>query len=768
MGLTFPIVIEPGGIGLSSAASSDTTFDRTKHQFDTGDYDGSPSYYFEINCINLDTDSNGKDVSLVDSGGTAKATINVPASTGTAGNWTRLRSSSFTPVSGLETYRIKLEGTNSGDDLQVLRWRWIVKPTNATKMRICYPMSLADDQACSNSEDASVWSTTHGSYLYDDRNRQNFFKFVNGQFAGDTVQYEYEVLAWKNGTNPGKTGLTCADNVDPTHVLSSSEIDVTVGSTRNILRTTIDQGDVDWISGNDYEFNVHTVDSLKTTRVFYACVYVTITNVTRARTYWALHGGWNGSTAHDAEDGRMLYEASDYQNPTAFYGQTARYITGAAGNGLELNHFSTNDGPGTTGATQVQEHSAPATKDYEEWSTSVTDTYRYGGGLWRTNNGAAIYSQFLILDIEFTPDEELEAQDDFALGEYPETPFAVTIEELEAPQDDLILTDYAEFGDAVYSYKELEAQDDFVLTDYPEIDQALSIIELEVQDDFVLTDDVEYDISEAFSGKTLVIAEMRVDQGTEYVAGKGVRHPTRYYRGLVKTWGTVVRSIPVPVGVPHIGDAVVELSDVDNRWRSIFAAIPPQNREMVLKIGAEGGSERTFYRAYTGKVKHVSFPPGHARVVLQDKTFEFLDVELEDLLTRENYDNPELGQNLIQRTSGTYEEEQVFSPIVFGDVASGDVAVLGAMNAVRLDGNTFNLAQHPIPHDEIIVYGKAPDDTDFAEVGGYSIVEEERTLNDIDYTFTHIEFSSDKVDGYEVRWDGHGMTDDETSTGTAI
>jgi hypothetical protein len=238
---------------------------------------------------------------------------------------------------------------------------------------------------------------------------------------------------------------------------------------------------------------------------------------------------------------------------------------------------------------------------------------------------------------------------------------------------------------------------------------------------------------------------------------------------VVHKWGTVTRSVPVPVGLPHIGDAVVELVDVDNGWRAAFAGVPPQNRKVTLKIGPEGGSESLFYVAYTGLIKHADTQPGLVRVYLRDATFQFLDEDLPDLLTREVYDDPLLGDNLVRRTAGTYEEEEVFSPIPIGVLESSDPEVVGAMNAVRISDTTYNLAQYPIPHDPIVLYGKGQEDTDFVELtGGYSIVEEAKTVAGRAYTFTHVEFSSARGDGYEVRWDGHGMTDDGTKDGLVI
>jgi len=287
--------------------------------------------------------------------------------------------------------------------------------------------------------------------------------------------------------------------------------------------------------------------------------------------------------------------------------------------------------------------------------------------------------------------------------------------------------------------------------------------------------DINIEEAQAFTDKSLMLAEIALTGGTLFRAGKGVRHPTRFYVGKVKSFGSIIRSMPVPTALPHIGDAVVEIIDTDGTLRQEADVTSIKNREVVLKIGSEGESENIFQVAYTGKIQSASFDPGVAKLFLKDNTLQFFDLKLPDLLTRENFVvDPLFAKNMIARTEGRFDEREIFSPIVFGIVNSDDVEVIGAMNAVRLDSTTFNLAQHPIPHDPIRIFIKDPDnkpepDQSFVElIGGFSIVEVEKTIEGVDYTFTHVVFGSARADGFEVRWDGEGMTDDGTKDGTVV
>ncbi len=323
-------------------------------------------------------------------------------------------------------------------------------------------------------------------------------------------------------------------------------------------------------------------------------------------------------------------------------------------------------------------------------------------------------------------------------------------------QGDLItIGDFAEFGAAI-GFKEIE-------NDPP--------------DAIVATGEAVSAFIEglAFPAKTLMIAEIKLTGGTLFRAGKGIRHPTRMYVGKVKSFGSIIRSIQVPSGFAQIGDAELTIIDTDGELRRLMSATPPQNREIVIKIGGEGESEAIFQIAYTGIIVHATFPPGLAKIRVSDNTFKFLAEKLPDLLTRENFvADPVFARNIRQRTEGRFDESEIFSPIVFGVLDSTDLDVIGSMNAVRLDSTTFNLAQHPIPHGPIRIFVKDPDakpnpDQSFIEqVGGFSIIEVAKTIEGIDYIFTHVVFGIGQADGFEVRWDGEGMTDDDTEFGTVI
>jgi len=320
-----------------------------------------------------------------------------------------------------------------------------------------------------------------------------------------------------------------------------------------------------------------------------------------------------------------------------------------------------------------------------------------------------------------------------------------------------------------------DLSDPIVLGDSAEIGPEVQVKLIETPAEaMVLTDSVDTAFSQGpfGTGKTLMIGEFKLAGGTLFRAGKGIRHPSRFYRGKIISFGTIIKSIPIPAGLPQISDAIVTFADTDGELRQLMSIDPPQNREVVLKIGDEDASEAVFQTVYTGVITHVSFPPGQAKVFLRDISFQFLSEQLPNLLTRENFiADPFWAKNLIGRSEGRFDEAEIFSPIVFGIVNSVGLDTPGAINTVRLDSTTFNLAQHPINQSEVRLFKRDPqrNETTFTEItGGFSIVEISKTIDGVDFIFTHAVFGSARSDGYELRWDGRGLTDDGTKDGAVL
>ena len=98
---------------------------------------------------------------IVDSTGTTKATISVPASTTLP---TRIRSA-FTPNAGFDNYRVTLDGTTTTTQLQVVTARMLVNQTGATKTKLYIPLLSSNFAASSADVGAPIAVTSSASFL---------------------------------------------------------------------------------------------------------------------------------------------------------------------------------------------------------------------------------------------------------------------------------------------------------------------------------------------------------------------------------------------------------------------------------------------------------------------------------------------------------------------------------------------------------------------------------------------------------------------------
>lgn len=398
-GFTGVITIPMLGRGHASDTSQ-VIFERSRTPFDTGDYSsGSYTCYFKIDCNNINTVD--YDVDLLDDDDNVVATITIPASTGSSGNYKTLWSSSFTPVTGYEEYRIAIDATAIAGQVYVVGAEMVIEVSGATDAAFYIPLGLYDDAAPTASDVSGyLWNTQTGSYLNDNHEVMGAWEYVDGQYAGSSVAYYFEVVGRYSDTSPNYGNVGLLDVDDSYTLVSSSEMEVEGGSVIGVHRAALTVGQL--TDGHLYEWNAHSNGFLKNMSVYRAGIWVKVTDITAARTWHQLMGGKiiGASGSFDVEDHRFKFESSKNDYSAAVFASVSKYTLGSTGCDCELIHFGTSDGPGAGSPTSVETHNLSSGKGYQEESVSLTDTYRYGGAANRTQNAGRIYAEWLVLDFE--------------------------------------------------------------------------------------------------------------------------------------------------------------------------------------------------------------------------------------------------------------------------------------------------------------------------------------------------------------------------------
>ncbi len=230
--------------------------------------------------------------------------------------------------------------------------------------------------------------------------------------------------------------------------------------------------------------------------------------------------------------------------------------------------------------------------------------------------------------------------------------------------------------------------------------------------------------------------------------------PAHVHAGKVMTWGSSVREIPVPPGgPPRLGRMTIEFDDTPDPvtgvqfFRSQFGARTPEGKRVDLKIGPADGKESLFMTPAAGVIEHATFPPGRMRLEVPDVRYNWLQKPMPGLINDRNFANLPAGV------------KEAFAPWVLGTVSSVGFGDQGAIKLVHVDTvqHRYVVARHPVG-EVTAVYRKAFDDEQFLEVTNWSLVEEEITIDGLDYTFSFVEFDSDQA-GAEIRADVVGLPD---------
>lgn len=346
----------------TSAASGWTSgyhdFNRSLLPFNSSDYDGTCTYYFEVVASNVNA-SNAYSVYLYDStNATVEATCSVPANT-TVANSTRIRSSAFTPASGDVTYKVRLDATGTASDLGVYAARIIIVQEDATKTRIQIPLlgayaSLTEKQDTQYDAADYTTSTTytqglphfHAMWARDDAD------------WGTGTTFEFECAM---ATNSG-TAYVALYNVTEGQIVTASEV-TTTSSTISIKNSGALSGTY-WQDGDTYEVRLKGSSGTNYCNVFSAQIYAVVTDLSKAEVYWLINSGLTAASAAAYNQyQRVKLDTGSYSSPT-FYGQYTALAVTSPQSVLYLYDDSTDDS-GTAGASAVSgsNATAPTTKN---------------------------------------------------------------------------------------------------------------------------------------------------------------------------------------------------------------------------------------------------------------------------------------------------------------------------------------------------------------------------------------------------------------------
>jgi len=244
-------------------------------------------------------------------------------------------------------------------------------------------------------------------------------------------------------------------------------------------------------------------------------------------------------------------------------------------------------------------------------------------------------------------------------------------------------------------------------------------------------------------GAYFILARIFLDSGTEYESDRQIVHPNYIYDARVLEFGYIDRDIPVPAGLPRLGDCRIKLADTDRKWRDSGAHQTFRRRFIDFRMVGEGESESASDVFATFEIYEDEWTADVVEIFGRDLNFAWIDNPIPGLINRANF--PDLMEGV----------DEAFLPIVAGILdAPSDASPpnpQGVLTLPRMTLTRWGLAQHPIAYVELC--GRIENEVEFAliEPSEYVITEEPHTINGVDYTLSFIDFVEERDSGQQVR-----------------
>ncbi len=697
MAINCVITLELGDRGYGSSSSAPVTFLTSQMYLNPADYDGA-TYYFEIVGYNHHA-TLPYTVDLME-GANVMASLILAANTPTgASDFIRMRSTSFVPSSGNHVYQLRLPQTAAGNNVIVHAVRIVVAQLGATITRLQFPLASTSVASGLDSSGAPFHNSTSTSYGQSDPVRCALLlleKTLMATIAAGTP-WSWETVGFQGLAATASIGLFDATANAQVGSIENGHTTTTAG----IL--TQDFADNLLTDGNELEVRVKSSSGAIGANACAARLYVRLTSASKAAIYRRV------STAHaslgsslELDEARQLIDLTLFSGPLAYYEGTGwESAAGTVTQDLLDDGTADQSGGGSAlsgspltfnGSTRIRQRSAALT---------LVSGHRLVPKLTRSSGTLQSGPSFLI----------------------------VTVGPLLA----------ATYGGSVALISGAVAARAFGT-----IPTAVTALIAGVLGGLTL------------SGSTVgailgpvVLVSVYLDTGTEYNAASYVRHPSRLYEGRVTAFGTVERSIPIPVGPPSIGNLTITWADGDHRWRKLLALRTPFRRLLEVKIGQENMSEVLFQTAYKGEIRAVHFDQESVSVEVADVSARWFDNPIPPLINKTNFPDAAV--------------DDEFFPLVFGQVFDDRDQPSGAIRCHLIDRTLNRYAVSRTPCEDVpAVYKKvraedfSPPQTSDAFVlvdpADYTVEEILQSIEGIDYTLTVLTFHAPLDDGSPIAY----------------
>lgn len=327
-GLDLVVPLEMFDQGISSLNTQARIFSRSRTYLNVDDYDGSPTFSFQIVAHNVNT-TNNYSVQLVDQNDIPVASININANTTVS----TFYETSFTANLGTgNNYRISLPQTANLNDVVIRRAAILIHQTAATKTKLYFPLMTAIFSGFSASDQIATDTVGSTSYLQAIPAYYSYFVRNNAAYAdlSGATPFEFEaIFAASNGASTATVALFEKDSVTP---VAGTELSI-LGTSTSHQFAPIALNEPTF--PNDGVFEVRSKANSNQAKLYRAGVWMKLENLTKAEIVHRFTQRRSSTGSVSMVEQRIKATPNDYSNLKVYY-EALGSVTTAAGSTLEL------------------------------------------------------------------------------------------------------------------------------------------------------------------------------------------------------------------------------------------------------------------------------------------------------------------------------------------------------------------------------------------------------------------------------------------------
>ena len=389
-GIDIQVPIEMIDRGLASNTGA-INFARSQTSFDPADYVSlSNKYYFEIVADNTNT-SVTYNIQIIDSTATviSDSVISIPPST----TMKRFRVE-WTPNASADVYRIRVPATASASQVKVHSAKIIVEQDNAVATKLYIPLMGGDVTGDSNSDTSGqASSTTTASFLQPTASNFNLWTRNDTNYDAIAAGTPWTLETVLSTSNTAGTTTVALFDKGNNQQITAATITQTGSTAVTSKKVSFASNATNFDNGDTLELRIRSSSTSYTAKVFKAGLWLKLKYLKKGEFYHRLSNRRSSNATASIADGRYLYEASAWSNPSVFFQTNANVATSSV---VLMSHGSNDNG--TTSPTTVSTITPTATYSIQRsGALSLVNNTRYWVQHNRSSGTVVLGGAFLVI-----------------------------------------------------------------------------------------------------------------------------------------------------------------------------------------------------------------------------------------------------------------------------------------------------------------------------------------------------------------------------------